>query len=61
MYSRIETLLNKFNLNSREAENISWEEDVFKIDFSHVPEILEFERKKSLDYLKDALGIKDTN
>lgn len=61
MYSRIETLLNKFNLNSRKAENISWEEDVFKIDFSHVPEILEFERNKSLDYLKYALNIEGAN
>ena len=59
MYSRIDTLLNKFKLNSRKVENISWDDDLFSVDFSHVPQILEAERKKSLDYLKDALEIKD--
>ena len=58
MYSRINTLLDKFDLNSRKAENISLE-DIFEIDFSHVPPILEAERKKALDYLKNALDIKD--
>ncbi len=59
MYSRIDTLLNKFKLNSRKAENISWQDDVFEIDYSHVPPILEAERKKSINYLKNALGIED--
>lgn len=61
MYSRIDTLLNKFELNSRKVENISWGDDVFRIDFSHIPKILDDERKKSLDYLKNALKIKDAN
>ncbi|WP_031514119.1 polysaccharide pyruvyl transferase family protein [Desulfofalx alkaliphila] len=59
MYSRIDTLLNKFKLNSRKAENISWQDNVFETDYSHVPPILEAERKKSLDYLKNALEIED--
>lgn len=59
MYSRIDTLLNKFELNDRKAENMPWEENVFEIDFSHVPPILEAERKKSIEYLKNALNIKD--
>lgn len=58
MYSRINTLLDKFDLNSRKAENVS-SADVFQIEFSHLKAKLEFERKKSLDYLKDALEIKD--
>lgn len=59
MFSRIETLLKKFNLESRKAENIKTNEDVFNIDYSHVPKILEFERKKAFDYLKEALNIED--
>lgn len=59
MYSRINTLLNKFDLNSRKAENIKTNEEVFNIDYSHVPPILEAERKKAFDYLKEALNIED--
>lgn len=59
MYSRINTLLNKFDLNSRKAENIKTNEDVFYIDYSHVPLILEEERNKAFDYLKEALNIED--
>ncbi|KUO49303.1 MAG: hypothetical protein APF76_15995 [Desulfitibacter sp. BRH_c19] len=61
MYSRIDTLLNKFKLNSRKVENMSWGDDVFKIDFSHVSQILDVERKKALDYLKKSLETKDAN
>jgi len=61
MYSRIDTLLNKFDLNSRKAENIKTNNDVFDIDYSHVPPILEQERKKAIDYLKEALNVKDDN
>ncbi len=59
MYSRIETLLKKFKLESRKAENIKTNEDVFNIDYSHVPPILEAERKKAIDYLKEALNVED--
>lgn len=58
MYSRIETLLDMFDLKSREAQNIKNMEEIFNVDYSHVPPILEEERKKSLDYLKEALNIK---
>ncbi len=61
MFSRINTLLDKFELNSRKAENIKTNEDVLNIDYSHVPSILEAERNKSFDYLKEALNIKDGN
>lgn len=59
MYSRIETLLDMFELRSREANNARDKKDIFNIDFSHIPPILEAERNKALDYLKNALDIKD--
>lgn len=61
MYSRINTLLDKFSLNSRKIENIKLDEDIFNIDYSHVPSILEKERAKSMNYLKEALNIKEEN
>lgn len=57
MNSRIDTLLNKFKLESRKIENIKFNSQVFEIDYSHIPPILEVERNKSLDYLKKALNI----
>ncbi|TPE68975.1 polysaccharide pyruvyl transferase family protein [Halalkalibacterium halodurans] len=59
MYSRIDTLLNTFDLNSRKASNIITNEEIFNIDFSHIPEILEYERNKTLTYLSKALGGKN--
>lgn len=58
MYSRINTLLDKFDFNSRKVENVLSEENVFTIDFKYVAPILEAERKKSIDYLKEALNVK---
>lgn len=58
MFSRINTLLNKFDLNSRKASNVHTSKDVFSIDYSHVPSILEMERNKALNYLKEALNVK---
>lgn len=55
MYSRINTLLDKFNLNSRKVENMEINESIFKIDYSHIPPILTEERAKAFEYLKDAL------
>ena len=46
MYSRINTLLDKFDFNSRKVENVLSEENVFTIDFKYVAPILEAERKK---------------
>lgn len=59
MFSRIETLLRKFNLESRKVNNITSDNQVLDVDFSHIPPILEAERNKTLDYLKNALHIKD--
>ena len=58
MNSRIDTLLSKFKLEERKYENIKNNNEVFTIDYSHVPRILESERKKALDYLKNSLDIK---
>lgn len=60
MYSRIETLLKKFNLHSRQANHIK-EDEIFNIDFLHIPPILEEERKKALNFLKKALKIDENN
>lgn len=61
MFSRINTLLDKFNLNSRKVENIKTNNDILNVDYSHIPSILEAERAKASDYLKEALNIKDEN
>jgi polysaccharide pyruvyl transferase WcaK-like protein len=57
MYSRIETLLDKFDLRHREADNVGG--DIFATDYSHVYEILEAEKNRSFKYLSEALGIGD--
>lgn len=61
MNSRIDTLLSTFNLKSRKWENILGNDDIFNVDYSHVTPILEFERNKALNYLKEALHIKHEN
>lgn len=59
MSSRIETLLCKFNLNHRKWEKVIKTGDYFNVDFSHVQSILEEEKNKAYEYLKNALYIKD--
>jgi len=61
MKSRFETLLSTFRLEARKWENIKNVKNILNIDYSHIPSILEVERNRALDYLKDALDIKDTN
>lgn len=55
MYSRIETILNKFSFEERKGETFSGE--LFDLDFSNVNEILNSERKRSIDYLTDNLNV----
>lgn len=51
MNSRIETLVNTFGIHNRVLENMN--ADYFnEIDYKNVYEIIEYERKKSFDYLK---------
>lgn len=59
MNSRIETLVATLKLESRLSENIKTNEQIFEVDYSHVSQILEVERKKALDYLKEALHVND--
>jgi len=59
MYSRIETLLEIFNLRSREVRHIKNADDIFNIDYSHVAPILEAERNKALNYLREAFNIQE--
>ena len=57
MNSRIDTLLTTLKLHSRLAHNVKSNEQVFEADYSHVIPIIEVERKKALDYLKEALNV----
>jgi hypothetical protein len=59
MNSRIDTLLKKFQLEGRKWENISNLQEAADIDYSHVSQLLNCERTKSYNYLKNALNIKD--
>ncbi len=54
MGSRIDTLLDKFKLKDRKFSNQSTQQ-VLNIDYSHIEPILNVERKKSIDFLKDAM------
>jgi len=56
MYSRIDTLLSIFQLECRKVSNIKSNEQIFEIDYSHIPSILEFERKKAINFLRNALS-----
>jgi len=58
MNSRIDTLLSKFNLENRHWDYVKEHKNFSDMDYSHVDEILKEERKKSFDYLRNALGIK---
>jgi hypothetical protein len=59
MSSRIDELLSKFELEDRRWTNMYSINDVYKVDFSHVPQILAVERGKALAYLRTALKIED--
>lgn len=58
MNSRIETLINKFNLKNREFTGTITKENLEQ-DYTEAYEILENERNKSIKFLKEALDIKD--
>ncbi|MGO5013583.1 polysaccharide pyruvyl transferase family protein [Niallia sp. Sow4_A1] len=57
MNSRIDTLLSTFKLESRTIRNIT-NEEIFKIDYTHTKSILENERKRAIDFLKESLQVK---
>lgn len=53
MYSRIDTLLDKFNMHDREFKNIG--PDIFEMDFSETYKVLDKEYQKSINYLDTML------
>lgn len=57
MYSRIRTLLEMTKLKNREEKDIDLNRNLLEMDFSHVQNILNEERKKSFDFLKKAMRI----
>lgn len=60
MNSRIDTLINKFKLENRKFENNITNENL-NHDYTDAYKILEIERKKSFDFLKKELEIKENN
>lgn len=58
MNSRLETLLLKFDMQNRLDKNIINEHEIFNVDFSNVDKIINSEKKKTINYLKNALNIK---
>lgn len=57
MYSRIETILEMFDMKHREAKQ--FEGNVFSMDFSESLKVLEKEYETSINYLKKALRIEE--
>lgn len=58
MSSRIDTFVKKFKLESRKYKKIT-EKNLFICDYTESNKILELERIKSYNYLKDILGIEE--
>lgn len=58
MSSRIETLLSKFQFESRKYSELLKTNDLFRIDYGHVDAILETEREKVYQFLDSALNLK---
>lgn len=57
MYSRIETILENFDLKGREAKNFN--EDIFSMDFTKTNDVMLKDYNNSVNYLKDAFGIEE--
>lgn len=58
MYSRIDTLLQIFQLEGRKFEG-KIKEQQMSIDYSNIKDILKTEREKEITFLKEALEIKE--
>lgn len=59
MSSRLDTLLSKFDLQHRWLQNIKSDAAFYNIDYAHVPAILNAERKKFIEYLRNAMKIEE--
>ena len=55
MFSRINTLLSKFKLESCRRDTVNDGMNLCNIDYTHVPPLLSAERTKAINYLKEAL------
>lgn len=58
MFSRIETLLDKFELSSRSYKKIRSVKDLLEIDYANTNIILDKERELAKSYLVKSLGVK---
>jgi len=56
---RVRALLEMTKLKNREEKDIDLNKNLLEMDFSHVQSILNEERKKSFDFLQDALKIQN--
>lgn len=61
MNSRIETLINKFNLKNREYNGKEITKENLNHDYTEAYKILEEERKKSIKFLRQALDLEEEN
>lgn len=61
MNSRIETLINKFNLKNREYNGKEITKENLNYDYTEAYKILEEERKKSIKFLGQALDLEGEN
>ena len=55
MNSRIDTLLNLFNMQDRLVENVTSNSNLFEMNFNNIESILERERKRAKEFLKNAI------
>lgn len=58
MTSRIDTILNKFNLNQRYEMNLNQINKIYDIDFTDTEKILKKEKRKGIEFLKESFSIK---
>lgn len=61
MYTRLQNLIDTFKLKNREFNGKEITKENLEVDYTEAKKILKKEQKKSLDFLKRALDIKDEN
>lgn len=61
MYTRLQNLIDTFKLKNREFNGKEITKENLEVDYTEAKKILKKEQKKSLDFLKKALDIKDEN
>lgn len=61
MYTRLQNLIDTFELKNREFNGKEITKENLEVNYTEAKKILKKEQKKSLDFLKRALDIKDEN